>query len=335
MQIGRDRLRGEKRVLYKICTIDYYLAKCYLVKPRPGGGTMLRNQVDYTERLGQVQHHIDKMPSLSTTVTKVLEICNRPDTSANDMNRVISLDPVLTGKVLKLINSAYYSLPNQVTSLTRAIIILGLNTVKNLALSTAILGNLRNRKSKALPIDAFWDHSIRAGVTAKAIASLRKDRSGPLEEYFIAGLLHDLGKIPLSDCFPKEYQKAVNMIAAKDGTAHHAEKTFFGFDHCLTGKMIAEKWKFADGFVEALAHHHAPQMIEGDHSNLVANVVIGNHFAHFIERPDDENQTLLPAGVAQALEVAGIEWQDVLGLDDEINTEIEKARIFLEIGIGG
>ena len=85
------------------------------------------------QRFKLVQRYIDKMPSLSTTVTKVLEICNKPNTSPNDLNRVISLDPVLTGQVLKLINSAYYSLPNQITSLTRAIIMLGLNTVKNLA----------------------------------------------------------------------------------------------------------------------------------------------------------------------------------------------------------
>ncbi|MDP2104936.1 MAG: HDOD domain-containing protein, partial [Desulfobulbaceae bacterium] len=80
-----------------------------------------------------IQAYIDRMPSLSTTVNKVLEVCNSPKTSANDLNRVISLDPVLTGHVLKLINSAYYSLPNQVSSLARAIIMLGLNTVKNLA----------------------------------------------------------------------------------------------------------------------------------------------------------------------------------------------------------
>ncbi|HQP12654.1 MAG TPA: HDOD domain-containing protein, partial [Candidatus Omnitrophota bacterium] len=79
-----------------------------------------------------IQNYISRMPSLSTTVTKVLEICNKPTTSPNDLNRVIALDPVLTGRVLKVVNSAYYSMDNEVTSLTRAIILLGLNTVKNL-----------------------------------------------------------------------------------------------------------------------------------------------------------------------------------------------------------
>ncbi len=101
----------------------------------------------YTDTL---QRYIDKMPSLSTTVTKVLEVCNRQDVSPNDLNKIISLDPVLAGNVLKLINSAYYALPNQITLLTKAIIILGINTVKNLALSTAVVGALKGHKNPYL-----------------------------------------------------------------------------------------------------------------------------------------------------------------------------------------
>src|SRR5512133_808381 len=93
----------------------------------------------------RVRDYINGMPSLPTTVTKVLEICNNPRTSPSDLNHVISLDPVLMGRVLKLINSAYYGLGTQVTSLVRAIIMLGVNTVKNLALSTAIVGRLADK----------------------------------------------------------------------------------------------------------------------------------------------------------------------------------------------
>ena len=89
--------------------------------------------------LAKIRAYIDGMPGLSTTVVKVLETCNNPKSSAHDLQRVISLDPVLTGRVLKLINSAYYSLGKPVSSLTRAIIMLGLNTVKNLALSFSVI----------------------------------------------------------------------------------------------------------------------------------------------------------------------------------------------------
>ena len=145
--------------------------------------------MDPQQQENTIKDYIDRMPSLSTTVTKVLEVCNTPNTSPNDLNRVISLDPVLTGQVLKLINSAYYSLPNQISSLARAIIMLGLNTVKNLALSTAVIGTLGKQESfKSLPMDSFWAHSICVGVTAKLLAGMKNVPTSEREEYFVAGM---------------------------------------------------------------------------------------------------------------------------------------------------
>ena len=95
--------------------------------------------IDKEQQRRDIERFIEKMPSLSTTVGKVMEVCSRTDASPNELNKVVSLDPVLTGQVLKLINSAYYSLVNKVTTLTRAITMLGMNTVKNMALSTAII----------------------------------------------------------------------------------------------------------------------------------------------------------------------------------------------------
>ena len=125
----------------------------------------------------KIDEYIVNMPSLPTSVTKVLEICNNPQTSPADLNHVISLDPVLVGRVLKLINSAYYGLSQQVTSLVRAIIMIGINTVKNLALSSSILGSLSTSKiTTGIDMEGFWRHSLCVGVAAKAIA--KKTGSG-------------------------------------------------------------------------------------------------------------------------------------------------------------
>ncbi len=116
---------------------------------------------------------IAKMPSLPTTVAKILQVCSNPRALPADLNQVISLDPVLMGKVLRLINSAYYSLPNQVTSLVRAVIMLGINTVKNLALSTAVLGNLgKGPAGNVLNLEGFWRHSICATSTSPRATSI-------------------------------------------------------------------------------------------------------------------------------------------------------------------
>ena len=99
-------------------------------------------------KISKLVSYINKMPALPATVSKVLAICGELNTSAADLSRVISLDPVLTGKILKLINSAYYGLRQEVVSMTRAIIMLGMNTVKNLALATAILGKVGKLKTR-------------------------------------------------------------------------------------------------------------------------------------------------------------------------------------------
>ena len=118
-----------------------------------------------------LRNYIKTIPSLPTSVTKVLEICNNPSASPADLNHVISLDPVLVGRVLKLINSAYYALGQQVTSLARAIIMLGINTVKNLALSTTVMGSLPSKQaSQGLDMEGFWRHSLCVGVSAKLLA---------------------------------------------------------------------------------------------------------------------------------------------------------------------
>nr|AGS54411.1 metal-dependent phosphohydrolase [uncultured bacterium contig00180] len=119
----------------------------------------------------KIDTFISDMPSLPVSVGKVLEICNKPDVSPSDLNHVISLDPVLTGRILQLINSAYYGLGTHVTSLVRAITMLGINTVKNLALSTAILSTLPEYKGiNGIDMEGYWRHCLCVGVTAKLLA---------------------------------------------------------------------------------------------------------------------------------------------------------------------
>ena len=292
----------------------------------------MANSLDTKEELfRQLRDFIDRMPSLSTTVTKVMEVCNQPNTSPNDLNRVISLDPVLTGQVLKLINSAYYSLPNQVTTLTRAIIMLGLNTVKNLALSTAVLGTLGKEKSQCFSMDTFWTHSICTGVTAKALAVERDIPVTSREEYFVAGLLHDLGKIPLSNCFPSEYQQALDLADLQRCSLVRAEKMIFGFDHRLTGKMIAEKWQLNTSMVACLSHHHNPVAVPENKRDLVSTVAVANLYANLFEIGSAGDKHLEVSLVDEILAAGGLEWPRISALHDTVQAEIEKAQVFLQI----
>jgi len=284
------------------------------------------------KQLKEIQDFIDRMPSLSTTVTKVLEVCNTPNTAANDLNRVISLDPVLTGQVLKLINSAYYSLPNQITSLARAIIMLGLNTVKNLALSTAVIGTLGKKDSfKSLSMDDYWAHSICVGVTAKALAATMNVPVAEREEYFVAGMLHDLGKIPLNNCYPAEYTQVLQLADLEQGALIKSEMVILGFDHGAAGQLIARKWQLSENLVETLQFHHDPDSASEENRKLVATVSLANMYANIFEFGSAGD--LFPEGtdLLNILDTMGLTWEDLRSLFQAVNSEVEKAQIFLQV----
>jgi HD-like signal output (HDOD) protein len=279
-----------------------------------------------------IRNYIDKMPSLSTRVTKVLEICNLPNPLPNDLNRIISFDPVLTSQVLRLINSAYYSLPNQITSLTRAIIMLGINTVKNLALSTAILGYLgKNNSLQWSPMDQFWKHSICVGATAKALAVHQGIDAGGREEYFVAGLIHDLGKVPLSNRSPEEYRQAVSLARLEQGPLHQAERTVYGHDHCRVGQLIADKWQLSGPLRDALQFHHDPAAAPASTQRVVVTVALANFYANLYDIGSAGDIFPSHRGIAQALEIAKMSWLDIQALHDTVQREIENAQIFLQI----
>ncbi|WP_456387005.1 HDOD domain-containing protein [Desulfolithobacter sp.] len=283
---------------------------------------------DREKRLRKIRNYVDRMPSLSTTVSKVLEICSRPDTAPNDLNKVISLDPVLTGQVLKLINSAYYSLVNKVTSLTRAIIMLGLNTVKNLALSTAIIRCVgQTKKSRVLPIRKFWEHSIGVGVLAKLLAQEQDIPLGEREEYFVAGLLHDLGKIPFGD----EYADVLRRARSQGCDLLTVEREMLEVDHQETGQLIAQKWTLNQALTESIIYHHTPEQASEEFQRLVATVALADAYVCLFDigyagnMYPDENQ------LSKALEITGLSWAAVNGLSGAIEEELLKAEIFLQV----
>jgi len=286
--------------------------------------------------LKKIKAYIVRMPSLSTTLVKVLETCNDPLASANDLKRVISLDPVLTGRVLRLINSAYYSLGKPMSSLTRAIIMLGVNTVKNLALSFTVLDNL-NRKSscQSFSADEFWRHSLCVGVVAKSLAALKGLTAAGQEEYFVAGLLHDLGKVPLYIQFPEEYYRICKNVEAGQKALFQDEAKFLGVDHGAVGRIIAKKWRLGSSLVESLSNHHNSADSSDVNCEFVSTVELANqltlHFNignagdHFI---DLRRMSLLRHEL-------GVGSKMLAGLQTTVPGEIERAKFFLEVARNG
>jgi HD-like signal output (HDOD) protein len=287
--------------------------------------------VDRDAILKIIEAYVHKMPALPVTVAKVLEITNNPKTSPADLNQVIGLDPVLMGKVMRLINSAYYSLPNQITSLVRAIIMLGINTVKNLALSTAVLGTLgKPGDFQALNMEGFWRHSISVGVTAKLIATRRNVDPKLREEYFIAGLLHDLGKIPLNNKLANEYVQAVSNTDREHTPLYRSEEKILMVHHAAVGKLIIDNWHLGENLADAVAFHHHIVDYSGTHRDLVLTVAVANFFSNTYELgfSGDRYPETLPDALLAEL---GVDWPYLESIEDTVRAEIEKAQIFLQV----
>ncbi len=284
-----------------------------------------------TKYLVRLNRYIDSMPSLSITVSKILEVTKNPQVTAKDLNKVISLDPVLVGKVLKLVNSAYYGLSNKVTSLVTAIIMLGINTIKNLALSTAVLGSMRKGSSfKTLNVDGFWRHSIGVGATSKLIATKIGIPANRREEFFIGGLLHDIGKIPLNVIFEEEYLHAIQQADMHKTQLIEMEKELIGITHCEVGKLIGEKWRLTDETYECILHHHDPNMASEKNFKLVSSVYIANIYCNLNEVGFSGNRYTKKIE-DYLLSSVGVTEEYLDEIVESISAEIEKASVFLQV----
>ena len=286
--------------------------------------------------LDQIEAFVARLPSLSTTATKILAVCNNAQASPNDLNRLIALDPVIAGQVLRLINSAYYSLMHPVSSLTRAIIMLGVNTVKNLVLSLAILDRMQSvRPFRTTTNASFWSHCVSVGVIAKCIAKARGVPLSEQEDFFVCGLLHDLGKIPLHHRFTGEYEKAMVLATRHSWSAARAEQAIFGVNHNTVGALIARKWQLSPVIMDVLTDHHQPGKSRTGNSRAIFTVALADLYARLLESGSNEG-TLCD----DDLEVAAMARDDRNGpaldsLRDTVAIEIDKAKIFLDVSQNG
>jgi len=277
-----------------------------------------------------IEKIIDSMPSLPITVSKITEITKDPKSTPSDLNRVIVLDPVLTAKVLKLVNSAYYGLSNDVTSIVKAIILLGLNTIKNLAVSTAILNTMKKTTASTLDMESFWRHCLAVGVTSRSIAAKIGVDPKLREEFFIAGMLHDIGKIVLNDHFTTRYLESIQAADGKRVPLWQEEAASFGVDHTGIGKQIAEKWQLASALAEVISFHHRPTESSQENRVLVTAVAAADGFC--VENATGFAGCLVPDAITdESWAALGLGMEDLFDIEDTIEAEIEKASVFLAL----
>ena len=198
---------------------------------------------------------IRDLPSLPAVVMELIDSLGRDDLSAEQLAAKLSHDQALTAKTLRLANSSFYGVSRQVASISEAVSILGMRTVRTVVTAAALTGSFKKDNSTSLDFDALWRHSIATALCAKGLAEAL-DLDG--ESAFTLGLLHDIGRLVLATSFAQPYQKALDYQQQHDCLPQDAELATMGIDHTMVGGCVTEHWRFAPAMVEAVKSHHSP-----------------------------------------------------------------------------
>ena len=222
-------------------------------------------------------NEIKDIPTLPVIVMEINRMLESYDTSIEKLSTAIGRDQSIASKALRLVNSSFFGLRSKVTHIHDAVVLLGFDSVRNIVLSVSLVKAFSNILStEQFNIDYFWRHSVNVAMTSKKLSELTS-----LEEpqcCFTAGLLHDIGKVILSQYFPKVFSSVVMKASAENISFREAEKALNSLDHEKIGGFLAAKWKLPVHLVDVVRFHHSVSHQASNH-NLVKIVHAANRIA--------------------------------------------------------
>lgn len=272
---------------------------------------------------------ITTIPTLPTVIEQLTLLLQNPKTSAEEVGRAITTDQALASKVLKLVNSAFYGFPGRISTITHAIVILGFSTVKNVVLTASIFDAFKNKGDGVggFDLEDFWNHSIACGAASLSVA--KQVGSGEKEECFIAGLIHDLGKLIMCQYLPGEFSQALEHCVKHDQLLYESERVLFDSTHDQVGGFLAERWNLPQNLQNAVKYHHNPSPLR-DHYLTTAIV----HCADVLIRALDYGNggdTKIPALSEQVWRSLGLDNMNLENVLESIHNEVEKASVFIQL----
>ncbi|XAL98174.1 HDOD domain-containing protein [Phycisphaeraceae bacterium D3-23] len=217
--------------------------------------------------------HIATLPEVTM---KIIQLVEDPDSTAQDLNKVISNDPALGARILKVVNSAFYGLPGQIGSINRAIVLLGLNAVKNIAIAASLAKLFRGGKiAENFDARELWTNAIASATATRLFA--QKVSLGLPDEAFLAGLIHDLGIMVEVQAKRAQFIQALELAQSDPSiTLREAETRCIGANHEQFGQGLCKLWKFPINFQYVTGFHHRPNELAGNHRALTGLVYVAD-----------------------------------------------------------
>ncbi|MEO7425365.1 MAG: HDOD domain-containing protein [Fibrobacteria bacterium] len=212
--------------------------------------------LDQAKRVKRITDSLISLPTLPTVIAKMLELVDNPKTSASSLSNLIMRDQVLTAKILKMANSSFYAFPRQIATVKLALVVLGFENVKEMALSLSVFNSFKGENNKHFDTSLFWQHSVSVGACTRMLA--RETCYRLAGEAFVAGLLHDIGKVVLNQYLPQEFAQIQTLIFEGGRACDDAELEVLGVTHAEVGAWLAERWNLPVILVEAIRYHQHP-----------------------------------------------------------------------------
>ncbi|MFQ5451299.1 MAG: HDOD domain-containing protein [Nitrospinaceae bacterium] len=251
-----------------------------------------------------------------------------PDCTFDDIGEIISIDPALTAKLLRIVNSAFYGFSTQVETVTHALTIIGTDQLAQLVLATSVMSQFKGVPEDLMNMDTFWRHSISAGLAARSIAALSGEYN--VERFFAAGLLHDLGRLVMCIKIPEKTKEVFLMGQHSEKPLFVEERALLGFDHAELGARLLQNWNLPERLVESVAFHHQPAKAR-NHPEEAAVVNLADAIAYSMDL-GGSGETFIPPFEPKSWETVGLPESLYLPMiKEKIEQQFEEvAGIFLQ-----
>ncbi|MBW1711246.1 MAG: HDOD domain-containing protein [Deltaproteobacteria bacterium] len=264
---------------------------------------------------------IDDLPTLPSVFLNIIKLMRDPNTSMVEIARAIEADPALSMKILRLINSSFYGLAKTVKSVQQAIVMLGANTIKNIVISASIIKALETKEqTSSFNREALWQHSIGCGLIAHHLGN--RIEFGHTEEKFVAGILHDVGKIILDIYFHSELRTVIRQVQQKNMPFYKAEREILGIDHGEIGAYVAETWLLPDVLVEVIAKHH-DYNDDHEYADLIALIQFSDMLVRKYQVGSGGN-ALVPELDPLVWQRLNLDEDSLAGMEEELKIEASK-----------